>query len=145
VFVYDPAMTDIAELLASTPLFGAVSKKDLGKLAKDVHDRTFPAGTELSGEGEFGTIFTLVADGRATVQVDHVAVRSLGPGDFFGEMALIDGAHVRSATVTADTDVRALMLTQPAFRSFVKSHPETMWPLLELMVKRVREAEDRAG
>jgi CRP-like cAMP-binding protein len=137
-------MADIAELLASTPLFNTVSKKDLGKLAKDVHDRTFPAGTALSDTGEFGSIFTVIAAGRATVAVNDVAVRSLGPGDFFGEMALIDRANVRSASVTADTDVRALMLTQPVFRSFAKSHPETLWPLLELMVKRVREAEDRA-
>ena len=48
MFVYDLAMADIAEVLASVPLFSAVSKKDLGKLAKDVHDRTFPAGTALT-------------------------------------------------------------------------------------------------
>jgi CRP-like cAMP-binding protein len=144
MFVYDLGMTDIAELLASTALFNAVSKKDLGKLAKDVHDRTFPAGTALTDAGEFGSIFTVIATGRATVTVHDVAVSSLGPGDFFGEMALIDGTNVRSAAVTADTEVRALMITQPVFRSFAKSHPETLWRLLELMVKRVREAQERA-
>jgi CRP-like cAMP-binding protein len=77
--------------------------------------------------------------------VDGAAVASLGPGDFFGEMALIDGSNLRSATVVADTEVRALMLTQPAFRAFAKSHPKTMWSLLELLVKRLRAAEDRSG
>ena len=143
MFVYDLGMTDVAELLASTSMFNAVSKKDLHKLAKDVHDRTFPAGTALTDAGEFGCIFTVIAAGRATVAVHDVAVSSLGPGDFFGEMALIDGTNVRSATVTADTEVRALMLTQPVFRSFAKSHPETLWPLLKLMVKRLREAQER--
>jgi CRP-like cAMP-binding protein len=135
-------MTDIAKALASTPLFHGVSKKDLGKLGKDVHDRTVPAGTVLTDEGEFGSIFTIIADGQATVTVRDVAVRSLGPGDFFGEMALID-TNVRSAKVTADTEVRGLMVTQPVFRSFTKTHPETMWKLLEMMVQRVREAEGR--
>jgi len=136
-------MPDVADLLASTSLFSAVPKKDLRKLAKDVHDRTFPAGTALTDTGEFGCIFTVIATGRATVAVRDVAVSSLGPGDFFGEMALIDGTNVRSAAVTADTEVRALMLTQPVFRSFAKSHPETLWPLLQLMVKRLREAQER--
>ena len=143
MFVYDLAMADIAEVLASVPLFSAVSKKDLGKLAKAVHERTFPAGTALTDAGEFGSIFTVIATGRATVTVHDVAVGSLGPGDFFGEMALIDGTNVRSAAVTADTEVRALMLTQPVFRSFAKSRPEILWPLLELMVKRLREAQER--
>jgi len=137
-------MVDIVELLASTPLLSAESKKDLGKLAKDVHDRTFAPGTALTDQGAYGSVFTLIADGQATVTVGGVAVASLGPGEFFGEMALIDGSNVRSATVTADTEVRALMLTQPAFRSFAKSHPKTLWALLELLVKRLREAQDRS-
>ena len=71
------------------------------------------------------------------------AVRTLGPGEFFGEMALIDQSNRRSATVTAGTELRALMLTQPVFRTFALTHPETMWSLLELMVSRVRQAESR--
>jgi CRP/FNR family cyclic AMP-dependent transcriptional regulator len=135
----------VVELLASTPLFSAESKKDLGKLAKDVHDRTFASGTALTDQGAFGTVFTLIADGRASVTVDGVVVGSLGPGEFFGEMALIDGSNLRSATVVAETDVRALMLTQPAFRTFAKSHPKTLWALLEILVKRLRETQDRSS
>jgi CRP-like cAMP-binding protein len=136
-------MVDIVEMLASTPLFGEESKKDLGKLAKDVHDRTFAPGTALTDQGAFGSVFTLIAAGRATVRVDGAVVASLGPGEFFGEMALIDGSNRRSATVIADTDVRALMLTQPAFRAFAKSHPKTMWSLLEILVTRLRAVEER--
>lgn len=136
-------MSTAAEVLAQVPIFSMLSKRELGRLAGDVHDRTFPAGTVLTEEDEFGTIFTVIADGQATVTVGGKTARVLKAGDFFGEMALIDRSP-RSATVTADTEVRCLMLTQPVFRPFAISHPETMWALLELMVKRVREAESRA-
>lgn len=133
---------DVADILASVSLFSTLSKRDLEKLSKEVHDRTFPAGTVLTEENEFGTIFTVVVEGRATVTVRGKAARSLAPGDFFGEMALIDRSP-RSARVTADTELRCLMLTQPVFRPFASSHPDTLWALLELMVQRVRDAEAR--
>jgi CRP-like cAMP-binding protein len=97
----------------------------------------------LTEQEEFGSIFTVIAEGRATVSVNARTVATLGPGDFFGEMALIDSTNRRSATVTADTDLRALMLTQPVFRPFALDHPEAIWALLELMVARVRESQTR--
>jgi CRP/FNR family transcriptional regulator, cyclic AMP receptor protein len=135
-------MATTTEILSNLPLFSMLSQRELEKLSHDVHDRTFPAGTVLTEEDAFGTIFTVIAEGQATVSVRGQAVRTLKPGDFFGEMALIDRSP-RSATVTADTELRCLMLTQPVFRPFAVSHPETMWALLELMVQRVREAEAR--
>lgn len=135
-------MSTPSEVLAKVPLFSMLSKRELDKLSKDVHDRTFPAGTVLTEENEFGTIFTVIAEGQASVAVHGQSVRTLKEGDYFGEMGLIDRSP-RSATVTADTELRCLMLTQPVFRPFAVSHPESMWALLELMVKRVREAEGR--
>ncbi|MGH8989719.1 MAG: cyclic nucleotide-binding domain-containing protein [Acidimicrobiales bacterium] len=131
-----------SEVLAKVPLFSMLSKRDLGKLAGDLHDRTFPAGTVLTEEDEYGTLFTVIAEGRATVTVRGKVARVLEEGDFFGEMGLIDRSP-RSATVSAATELRCLMLTQPVFRPFALSHPETMWALLELMVQRVRDAESR--
>lgn len=135
-------MSTAAEVLAQVPLFSMLSQRELAKLVTDVHDRTFPAGTVLTEEDAFGTIFTVIAEGEATVTVGGKTARVLKAGDYFGEMALIDRSP-RSATVTADTELRCLMLTQPVFRPFAVSHPDTMWALLELMVKRVREAESR--
>lgn len=135
-------MSTSAEVLSKVPLFSMLSKRELDKLAKDVHDRTFPAGSVLTDQDDFGTIFTVIAEGQATVTVRGRIARVLKEGDFFGEMALIDRSP-RSATVVADTELRCLMLTQPVFRPFAVSHPETMWALLELMVKRVRDAEAR--
>lgn len=137
-------MPTTTEVLAKVPLFSMLSTRELEKLARECHDRTFPAGTILTEEDEFGTIFTVIAEGQATVTVRGKTARVLKAGDFFGEMALIDRSP-RSATVTADTDVRCLLMTQPVFRPFAVSHPESMWALLELMVQRVRDAEAREG
>jgi CRP-like cAMP-binding protein len=136
-------MDSVVDVLASVPLFSSLPKKDLAKLAKQVHERTFPAGDVLTDEDDFGSIFTVIADGQATVAVKGKAVRTLGPGDFFGEMALIDRSNQRSATVTADTPLQVVMMTQPVFRPFATSHPEVIWALLEIMVARVRDAENR--
>ncbi len=133
-----------SEVLAKVPLFSMLSKRELEKLTREVHDRTFPAGSVLTEENEFGTIFTVITEGEATVTVRGKVARVLKEGDFFGEMALIDRSP-RSATVTADTELRCLLMTQPVFRPFAVSHPETMWALLELMVKRVRDAEARSA
>jgi len=137
-------MSTAEEVLAKVPLFAMLSKREIARLARDVHDRTFPAGSVLSEQEGFGTIFMMIAEGQATVSVNGKPVRTLKPGDYFGEMALIDRSP-RSATVTAATDLRCLMLTQPVFRPFAMSHPETMWALLELMVQRVRDAEARSA
>ena len=137
-------MPTASEVLAKVPLFSMLSKRDLDKLTREVHDRTFPAGSVLTEENEFGTIFTVIAEGEATVTVRGKVARVLKEGDFFGEMALIDRSP-RSATVTADTELRCLLMTQPVFRPFAVSHPETMWALLELMVQRVRDAETRGA
>jgi CRP-like cAMP-binding protein len=135
-------MPSAAEVLAKVPIFSMHSRKEIEKLAGSAHERTFSAGAVMSEEEDFGTIFTVIVDGEASVTVHGRPARVLKPGDFFGEMAIIDRSP-RSATVRAETDCTCLMLTQPVFRPFALSHPETMWALLELMVKRVRESEAR--
>jgi len=119
-----------------------LSKKDLANLARNAHERTFPAGAALTDEDESGVTFGVIMDGQAAVTVHGQHARTLGPGEFFGEMALIDHS-ARSATVTAETDLRCLMFTSWVFRPFALEHPEVAWALLELMVQRVRDAESR--
>ncbi len=130
------------EVLAQVPLFSMLSKKDLAKLAGEARERTFPAGFVLTAEGDIAAGFGVIVEGRAAVSVHGRPVRILGPGDYFGEMALIDRSN-RSATITADTDMRCLMFFSWAFRPFAMEHPETVWALLEAMVQRVRDAEAR--
>jgi CRP/FNR family transcriptional regulator, cyclic AMP receptor protein len=135
-------MTTPQEVLAKVPLFSMLSKKDLERLASRAHDRTFPAGTVLSEEGEADVTFGVIVDGRATVNVRGRPVRTLGPGDYFGEMALIDRS-ARSANITAETQLNCLLFVSWVFRPFALEHPESAWALLEIMVQRVREAESR--
>jgi len=119
-----------------------LSKRDLARLANNAHDRTFPAGTVLTEQDEIGVTFGVIVEGQAAVSVHGRPARTLGPGDYFGEMALIDHSY-RSATITAETDLRCLMFTAWVFRPFALEHPETAWVLLEMMVQRVRDAEAR--
>jgi CRP/FNR family transcriptional regulator, cyclic AMP receptor protein len=119
-----------------------LSKKELAKLADNAHDRTFPAGTALTEQDEAGVTFGVIMEGRAAVSVHGRPARTLGPGEYFGEMALIDHSY-RSATITAETELRCLLFTAWVFRPFAMDHPETAWALLELMVQRVRDAEAR--
>jgi CRP-like cAMP-binding protein len=135
-------MTTPEEAIARVSLFSTLPKKELAKLARDAHDRTFSAGTVLTAEKETGASFGVIVEGRAAVSVHGRPARILGPGDYFGEMALIDHSY-RSATVTAETQLRCLMFVAWVFRPFAMQHPETAWALLEAMVQRVREAETR--
>ena len=135
-------MTTPEEVLAQVPLFSMLPKKELANLAREAHDRTFPTGAVLTDEQETGMSFGVIVEGRASVSVHGRPARTLGPGDYFGEMALIDHSH-RSAKITAETELRCLLFVSWVFRPFALAHPETAWALLEMMVQRVRDAEAR--
>ena len=132
-----------AESLKQVPLFKDLSSRDLKQLAGAMNERTYAAGREITTEGESGLGFFVVADGQATVTVDGQTRRQLGPGDHFGEMALIDGGR-RSAQVTADTDLTCYGMTAWNFKPFLKDHPDLVWALLQTLVARRREVEARS-
>ena len=132
-----------AESLQQVPLFKDLSSRDLKQLVQAMNERTYAAGRELTTEGESGLGFFVVADGTATVTVDGVKRRELGPGDHFGEMALIDGG-TRSAQVTAETDLTCYGMTAWNFKPFVMDHPEIAWALLQTVARRLRAAEARS-
>jgi CRP/FNR family transcriptional regulator, cyclic AMP receptor protein len=132
------------EVLAGVPLFAMLPADEIAKLAHRAHPLTVPAGTTITDTGQPGVSFGVIVTGQATVSVHGQPVRVLGPGDYFGEMALIDQTnHYRSATITARTPLHCLMFPKWGFRHFAMSHPETAWALLEMMAQRVRDAENR--
>ena len=94
----------------------------------------------MTSEGSTGTGFFLIADGNANVTVGDEQRATLGPGDYFGEIALID-QDVRSASITAATDLRCYGLTPWEFRPFVEEHPEVAWTLLRTLAQRLRAAQ----
>lgn len=129
-------------MIRGVPLFAESDETFLDRLAGEFNDRTYGPGELLAEEGERGRTFFVIESGQATVLVHGNEVRTLGPGDSFGEMALIDKS-ARSATVRADTEVRGYQLPVWSFRPIVESHPEMFWALLEALAQRVREAESR--
>ncbi len=133
-------MPDDMELLGKVPLFRGVPKRDLQRLAKSAHHMTFQAGAHLTDEDQVGVTFFVVVKGEADVSVSGQPRRRLGPGDYFGEMSIIDRSP-RSAEVVAATDLECLVFTQWEFRPFLKDHPDVAWAVLESLVRRLREVE----
>ena len=99
-----------------------------------------PAGSTVTSEGATGTGFFVIAEGTASVTVGGEERARLGPGDYFGEIALID-QDVRSASILAETDLRCYGLTPWEFRPFVEEHPEVAWTLLRTLAQRLRAAQ----
>lgn len=126
------------EALRKVPLFANLDEKDLDQLARQMHERRFPEGAEVTTEGAGGAGFFVIAEGNADVSIGGQHRTTLGPGDHFGEVALIDDG-VRSASITAATDLLCYGLTPWEFRPFVEDHPQVAWALLETLARRARE------
>ena len=132
-------MTEIttSDVLARVPLLAGVDKKTLKGLASELKDRTFKAGSKATEEGGTGIGFFIVLNGTATVTIGGKTVNKLGPGDWFGELALLSTGGVRTATVTADTDLQCVGLTSWEFRPFLAAHPEVAWQVMDTMASRL--------
>jgi CRP-like cAMP-binding protein len=132
----------VAEVLTKVPLFSGLDRKAMRELESAVREVTFEAGAVVTESGQMGIGFFVVAGGELIVKVGGHEVRRLGPGDYFGEMALID-REFRSADVVAASEATCLGFTAWDFRPFAMAHPDVAWALLETMVKRVRQSEER--
>jgi CRP/FNR family cyclic AMP-dependent transcriptional regulator len=130
------------ELLQRVPLFADFGRGDLQRLARSFKERTFEAGSTVAGEGKTGAGFFVIESGEAAVSVRGDDRAKLGPGDYFGEIALIDDG-ARSATITAESDLHCYGLTSWEFRPLVESNASIAWKLLETLAKRLRAAQQR--
>ncbi len=127
--------TNAVDALARVPMLSTLDRRHLEKLAQDFKDMTFPAGSVVVREGDAqGIGFFVVADGEAVASIGGTEVARLGPGSHFGEVALISD-RVRTATVTAVTDLHCYVMTLWAFRAFVKGDAEVAWKLLEQLAQ----------
>ena len=134
-------MPGASETLDLCPLFADLSAKERAKIAADLRERRYSAGDAMTSEDQGGVAFFLLGEGEATVSVgDRGAVKRLGPGDYFGEMALITG-QPRSAAIVADTDVQCWALSRWHFRPVVLDRPQTAGALLGVLARRVRETQ----
>ncbi|MGE5275094.1 MAG: Crp/Fnr family transcriptional regulator [Verrucomicrobiota bacterium] len=129
------------ELLRKVEIFESLSDRDLERLARSFKQSTFAEGDVIATEGQRGVGFFVIGDGTVDYSVHGERVGSGGPGNYFGEVALIDDGP-RSATVTAVTDVTAYGLTSWEFRPLVEDSAGIAWELLQVMAKRLRGAEN---
>jgi CRP/FNR family transcriptional regulator, cyclic AMP receptor protein len=128
---------DVQEAIKQAPLFAQLSKKDVKQLTAALVARSFPAGTVVIEQGKPGVGFFVIASGSAVVKVGGRTVGShLGPGDHFGEIALIDEG-LRAGEVSAETDLECYALAAWQFRPFVRDHPDVAWALLQSLVHRI--------
>ena len=129
-------MAPTATELARIPLFGSLGEAELDELAPSFESQSAAAGTRLVGEGAAGYSFFALADGEASVTVDGAEVATLGPGDCFGEMAIL-GDGRRTATVTTTTPTTLYVMFGTEFRRLQQSQPEIAAQLESLMHSRL--------
>ena len=131
-------MSAPVELLKQVPLFQGLERDHIEMVARSFKERTFPAGSTVTSEGQGGVGFFVIEDGSATVSIGGDERRKLGAGDYFGELALIDDSP-RSATIVADTDLKCWGLTSWEFRPLVESNASIAWSMLQTMAQRLRK------
>jgi CRP-like cAMP-binding protein len=136
------AESDYIKHLGEVALFSACSRKELQLIAKRSTPTNVAKGKTLTTEGSAGREFFVIDSGTAVVRKGGRKVNTLGPGQWFGELALLDNAP-RSATVVAETDMEVLVLTRPEFTGLLDEVPGLARKLLTGLARRVREADAR--
>ena len=124
------------ELLKGVPLFARCSKKELAEIATIADEIDLPEGRQLTKEGGRGREFFVLLEGEADVRRKKRKVKTLGPGDFLGEIALVTRTP-RTATVTTTTPVRALVVSEQNFRRLLEHTPQVQIKVLEALAERV--------
>lgn len=132
------ADTSALDYLRKAPIFKGLPARELEFIARSVKERIFEPGTVIVKQGDPGVGFFMIVDGRVEVIHDNHKIRDMGPGEFFGEMALLE-ERIRTATVTATERTRCLALVRWDFRALLKENPELAVRMLEVVVQRMRE------
>ena len=130
-----------ADALARCPFFEGLARGELLELAKVTEDMEVEEGKVLTREGQSGSEFFVIIDGEVSVTKDGQQIRTLGPGDFFGEIALLEDTP-RTATVVAKTPLRFFVLTRQSFRSMLAHQPELERKVLAALEERVRATSE---
>ena len=128
------------EKLAAVPLFSDLSKRTLNRILDNSKETTHVAGRTVVTQGHEGAGFHMILSGRAKVVRGGRKVATLGPGEYFGEMALLDGGR-RTATVIAETDLVTLYIAQWGFKPLVRDNPQMAWKIVVHLTKRLREEQ----
>jgi CRP/FNR family transcriptional regulator, cyclic AMP receptor protein len=125
---------EAVDLLKRVPIFEGLDNRELERIAASMKQRTFGAGDTVTTEGQGGVGFFVIEDGEARVTIHGDERRRLGPGDYFGEVALLNDSP-RTATITAETELRCYGMTSWDFKPLVESHSSIAWKMLQAMAK----------
>ena len=125
------------DVLKQVPLFAGLDDRELSQIAASMKERRFKAGDTMTEEGAGGAGFFVVEAGEADVSVDGQARGPIGPGDYFGEIALLTGSD-RTATITARSDMVCWGMTPWDFRPLVESNSTIAWKLLTAMAEKLK-------
>ena len=125
------------DALGRCPFFAGLSKDELRELAKVTEDMEVEEGKTLTREGASGSEFFVIVDGDVSVTKGEAEVRTLGPGDFFGEIALLED-RPRTATVTAKSPLRFFVLTRRSFRALLDRQPDLEEKVVRALEERLR-------
>lgn len=125
------------ETLKKVPLFAGLDDRELQQIASTLRERRYAAGDTVTQEGSGGAGFFVVEEGEADVSVGGDQRGSIGPGDYFGEIALLNDS-ARTATLTARTDMLCYGMTPWDFRPLVESNSAIAWKLLTAMADKLR-------
>jgi CRP-like cAMP-binding protein len=131
------------KLLANVPLFSSCNKRELARIASLVDEVEAPKGKVLVRQGDPGRECFVIADGRAKASIRGKRSAMLGPGSFFGEMSLLDNGP-RTATVTAESDMRLLVLNSRSFSALIEETPSVARKIFRSLAERLRVAERAA-
>jgi CRP/FNR family cyclic AMP-dependent transcriptional regulator len=134
----------IVEMLQKAPLWSGLTEKELKVIARSFKELKYESGDIIVRKGEAGVGFYLIADGTAEVRSDGKVLSKLGPGQFFGEMSILDG-QPRSADVVALEPSRCLALSSWSFKSIVSNHPKMALKLLQESVRRMSMNKQTIG
>jgi CRP-like cAMP-binding protein len=136
--VYNSAVARAStDVLKQVPLFAGLDDRELQEIAAQMRERRFAAGDTVTQEGAGGAGFFVVEQGEADVAVAGDARGSIGPGDYFGEIALLTGSD-RTATITAKSDMVCWGMTPWDFRPLVESNSAIAWKLLTAMADKLK-------
>ena len=132
------------ESLCRIPIFAKCTAEEIRAIAGVAQESYFQSGQIIVTQGAPGQAFYLILRGRVEILRDGISLGAFGPGDFFGEMSLLDSAP-RSATIRAIEETACLMLSSWDFKALLESHPSIAIKLLEVLSRRLRVADEHIG